>query len=147
MCLSDTKYDLNSVMLKRATRAAFALSTMMDNTASATTINKLFNRLIEPILLCGVEQWPIRPTQHLRFPKHQTNHRTSVERHDILSLLPPYLHPNLGSLSQVRSLPYLHPRNTAPYQVYGIYHRLQCPPPPSKGGDHPKTPNLSVLSK
>ena len=55
MCLSDSKYDLNSIMLKKATRAAFALST--NNTASTTTINRLFNQLIEPILLYGVEQW------------------------------------------------------------------------------------------
>ena len=30
---------------------------MLDNTASATLINKLFSQLIEPILLYGVEQW------------------------------------------------------------------------------------------
>ena len=30
---------------------------MPDNTVSATTVNKLFNQLIEPILLYGVEQW------------------------------------------------------------------------------------------
>ena len=44
-------------MLKKASRAAFALSSMLDNTVSATTINKLFNQLVEPILLYGVEQW------------------------------------------------------------------------------------------
>ena len=44
-------------MLKKASRAAFALSSMLDNTASATTINKLFNQFIEPILLYGAEQW------------------------------------------------------------------------------------------
>ena len=44
-------------MLKKASRAAFALSSMLDNTASATTINKLFNQLIEPILLYRAEQW------------------------------------------------------------------------------------------
>ena len=43
-------------MLKKASRAAFALSSMLDNTAS-TTINKLFNQLIEPILLYRAEQW------------------------------------------------------------------------------------------
>ena len=57
LCLSGSKYDLNSVMLKKASRAAFALSSMLDNTVSATTINKLFNQLIEPILLYGSEQW------------------------------------------------------------------------------------------
>ena len=35
----------------------FALSTMLDNTASALTITKLFNQLIEPILLYCAEQW------------------------------------------------------------------------------------------
>ena len=44
-------------MLKKASRTAFALSSMLDNTVSATTINKLFNQLIEPILLYRVEQW------------------------------------------------------------------------------------------
>ena len=57
LCLSGSKYDLNSVMLKKASRAAFALSSMLDSTASATTINKLFNQFIEPILLYGAEQW------------------------------------------------------------------------------------------
>ena len=57
MCLSGSKYDLNSIMLKKATRAAFTLSTMLDNTASATTIIRLFIQLIEPILLYGVQQW------------------------------------------------------------------------------------------
>ena len=50
LCLSGSKYKLNSIMLKKASWAAFALS-------SATTVNKLFNQLIEPILLYGVEQW------------------------------------------------------------------------------------------
>ena len=57
LCMSGSKYDLNMVMLKKATRAAFALSSMLDNTASAQTIAKLFNQLIEPILLYGAEQW------------------------------------------------------------------------------------------
>ena len=44
-------------MLKKASRAAFALSSILDNTVSPTTNNKLFNQLIEPILLYGSEQW------------------------------------------------------------------------------------------
>ena len=44
-------------MLKKASQAAFALSSMLGNTVSANTINKLFNQLIEPILLYGTEQW------------------------------------------------------------------------------------------
>ena len=35
---------------QKASRAAFALSSMLDNAVSASTINKLFNQLIEPIL-------------------------------------------------------------------------------------------------
>ena len=57
LCLSDTKADLNNVMLHKATKAAFTLKSMLDNTASATLINTLFAQLIEPILLSGVEQW------------------------------------------------------------------------------------------
>ena len=57
LCLSGSKYKLNSFMLKKPSRAAFALSSMLDNTVSTTTINKLFNQLVEPILLYGVEQW------------------------------------------------------------------------------------------
>ena len=57
LCFSGSKYELNSIMLKKASRTAFALSSMLDNTVSATTINKLFNQLIKPILLYGVEQW------------------------------------------------------------------------------------------
>ena len=44
-------------MLHKATKAAFALKSMLDNTASATLINTLFAQLIKPILLYGVEQW------------------------------------------------------------------------------------------
>ena len=40
-----------------ATKAAFALRSMLDNTASATLLNTLYVQLIEPILLYGVEQW------------------------------------------------------------------------------------------
>ena len=43
-------------MLKKATRAAFALSSMLDNTACTETITKL-NQLIEPFMLYGAEQW------------------------------------------------------------------------------------------
>ena len=57
LCLSGSNYELNSIMLKKASHAAFALSSILDNTVSATTINKLFNQLIEPILLYGAEQW------------------------------------------------------------------------------------------
>ena len=48
LCLSGSKYELNSFMLKKACRAAFALSSILDNMVSATTINKLFVR----------EPWP-----------------------------------------------------------------------------------------
>ena len=51
------RQDLNKVMLRKATKAAFALRSMLDNTASATLLNTLYAQLIEPILLYGVEQW------------------------------------------------------------------------------------------
>ena len=57
LCLSDTKADLNAIMLRKATKAAFALRSMLNNTATATLINTLYAQLIEPILLYGVEQW------------------------------------------------------------------------------------------
>ena len=57
LCLSDSKQDLSKVMLRKATKAAFALRSMLDNTASATLLNTLYAQLIEPILLYGVEQW------------------------------------------------------------------------------------------
>ena len=57
LCMSGSKYELNSFMLKKASRAAFALSSMLDHTVSTTTINKLFDQLVEPILLYGIEQW------------------------------------------------------------------------------------------
>ena len=44
-------------MINKATRAAYGLHNMLDNTASATTINHLFSQLIEPIHLYGTEQW------------------------------------------------------------------------------------------
>ena len=49
--------DLNSVMFRKASKAAFALSSMLSPTTSATLINKLFSQLIEPILLYAAEQW------------------------------------------------------------------------------------------
>ena len=44
-------------MIRKATKAAYALSATLDNCASATIINKLYSQLIEPILLYGAEQW------------------------------------------------------------------------------------------
>ena len=55
--LSNDKIDLNSVMLRKASKAAFPLSSMLSATASATLLNRLFSQLIEPILLYAVEQW------------------------------------------------------------------------------------------
>ena len=56
LCLSNTKSDLNCTMINKATSAAYGLRNMLDNTASATTINHLFSQLIEPILY-DAEQW------------------------------------------------------------------------------------------
>ena len=56
-CLSNSRGDFNSIMIRKATKAAYALSATLDNSASATIINKLFSQLIEPILLYGAEQW------------------------------------------------------------------------------------------
>ena len=57
MCLSNDRLDLNSVMIRKASKAAFALSTMLSSSTSATLLNRLFLQLIEPILLYAVEQW------------------------------------------------------------------------------------------
>ena len=57
VCLSDNKSEQNSIMLQKAFRAAYGLRSMIDNTAVAAVINKLFEQLIEPILLYAVEQW------------------------------------------------------------------------------------------
>ena len=57
MCLSNNRSDLNSVMIRKASKAAFALSTMLSSSTSATLLNRLFSQLIEPILLYAVEQW------------------------------------------------------------------------------------------
>ena len=61
ICLSNAKIDLNSIMLRKASKASFALSTMLTPTTSATLINKLFSQLIEPILLCSRAVDPICP--------------------------------------------------------------------------------------
>ena len=57
VCLLDNKSEQNSIMLQKASRDAYGLRSMIDNTAVATVINKLFEQLIEPILLYVVEQW------------------------------------------------------------------------------------------
>ena len=57
MCLSNDRSDLNSVMIRKASKAAFAFSTMLSSSTSATLLNRLFSQLIEPILLYAVEQW------------------------------------------------------------------------------------------
>ena len=44
-------------MIRKASKAAFALSSMLSPSTSATLLNKLFAQLIEPILLYAVEQW------------------------------------------------------------------------------------------
>ena len=57
VCLSSDRLELNSVMIRKASKAAFALSTMLSPSTSATLLNRLFSQLIEPILLYAVEQW------------------------------------------------------------------------------------------
>ena len=57
VCLSNDRLELNSVMIRKASKAAFALSTMLSPSTSATLLNRLFSQLIEPILLYAVEQW------------------------------------------------------------------------------------------
>ena len=57
LCISASKADKNSIMIRKATKAAFALRSMLDNTVSAKVINQLFTQLIKPILMYGVEQW------------------------------------------------------------------------------------------
>ena len=55
--LSDNKAEQNSVMLQKASRATYALHSMLDSTVAAKVVNKLYEQLIEPILLYAVEQW------------------------------------------------------------------------------------------
>ena len=55
VCLSNDRLELNSVMIHKASKAAFALSTMLSPSTSATLLNRLFSQLIEPILLYAVE--------------------------------------------------------------------------------------------
>ena len=49
MCVSNDRLDLNSVMIRKASKAAFALSTMLSSSTSATLLNRLFSQLIESI--------------------------------------------------------------------------------------------------
>ena len=56
VCLSNDKMDLNSVMLRKTSKAAFVLSSMLRSTTSATLLNKLFSQLTERILLYAAEQ-------------------------------------------------------------------------------------------
>ena len=44
-------------MLQKASRATYALRSMLDSTVAAKVVNKLYEQLIEPILLYAVEQW------------------------------------------------------------------------------------------
>ena len=125
LCLSNNKSDLSSVMIAKATRAAYGLRTMLDNTASANTINQLFSQLIEPILLYGAEQWlpyshPRKIHQHgpkgtftTPPPPPQPN-SPSMERLNIYPLLPPLLHPNSGSQSGTGHLPHVLPHGQLP---------------------------------
>ena len=86
-------------MIRKATKAAFALSAMLDNTTSATLINKLFSQLIEPILLYGVEKWlpyahprkidQVRANRNILNPKYTIPYRNRMERNDIFPLFPP----------------------------------------------------------
>ena len=55
--LSDNKAEQNSVMLQKASRASYALRSLLDSTVAAKVVNKLYEQLIEPILLYAVEQW------------------------------------------------------------------------------------------
>ena len=72
-----------------------------------------------PILLYGPEQWlPYRHSRkiHQQGPKgtfttspHTIAHRTSKERPDLCSLLPPFLHTNTSCPSQTGRLPHIYP--------------------------------------
>ena len=55
--LSDNKAEQNSVMLQKASWASYALRSMIDSTVAAKVVNKLYEQLIEPILLYAVELW------------------------------------------------------------------------------------------
>ena len=119
LCISDSKPDLNSIMLSKGTRASFALRSMLDHTATATTINKLFSQLIEPILLYGAEQWmpyihprkvdQAGPAGTFTLNPHKTTHWPHLERPNILPLLPPQSMPRI----QLHGIP-LPPRMSPP---------------------------------
>ena len=56
--LSDNKAEQNfSAILQKASRASYALRSMLDSAVAAKVVNKLYEQLIEPILLYAVEQW------------------------------------------------------------------------------------------
>ena len=57
VCLPDNKAEQNSIMLQKASRASYALPFVINNTVAAKVVNKLFEQLIEPILLYAIEQW------------------------------------------------------------------------------------------
>ena len=54
VCLSDNKAEQNSIMLQKASWVSYALRSMIDNTVAAKVVNKLYEQLIEPILLYAV---------------------------------------------------------------------------------------------
>ena len=76
-CISDSKADLTSIMIRKATKAAFALRSMLDNTVSAKVINQLFTlfeQWLPYVHPCKIEQeGPIKTFSSLntQFPTEQ----------------------------------------------------------------------------
>ena len=130
---NDKGYMCNSFMLKKASRAAFALSSMLDNTVSATTINKLFDQLVEPILLYGVEQWMpyIHPRKVAQVGMTATfaapNTQLSMEKYGLLPLFPTHHDSCTGGQNWNGKIPYIHPCHHPLDQKLSLPARLPQP--------------------
>ena len=94
--LSDNKAEQNSVMLQKASRASYALRSMINSTVAAKVVNKLYEQLIEPILLYVVGAVaPLSPSSYGRqiwsyrdlcIPILTTFHRRHMEKVHLPSL-------------------------------------------------------------
>ena len=123
VCLSNDRLELNSVMIRKASKATFALSTMLSPSTSATLLNRLFSQLIEPILLYAVEQWipymhprkveKLGPTATFGSLSSQLNTedvwKRMVYSHYQLSAATPIL----AVRSELGSPPNIHPRDSS----------------------------------
>ena len=129
MCLSNDRSDLNSVMIRKASKAAFAFSTMLSSSTSATLLNRLFSQLIEPILLYAVEWWipyvqkigQIGAHHHLWIYHLPTQHGGCLEEDGIFTVSAQCHHPHHCSQIRVGVLPNIYPGNCPPVQISGLH--------------------------